>query len=131
MQAKTHPNAFPKAEHLCGEMAVSTLFRQGKSLLVYPLKVHYMVVKDNVPVKCLVWAPKKNFKRAVDRVRLRRQMREAYRKNKQPLFSMAIAQQMQLHVAFRYIASDMLPTHLIERKMVKAIARIIENVQCN
>ena len=73
--------AFPKSEKLCGEQAVDHLYKNGKRFVVWPLRVTYLPV-DQAPTQVLIWAPKSLFKHAVDRNRLRRQMREAYRLNK-------------------------------------------------
>ena len=72
---------FPKSEKLCGEQAVDHLYKNGKRFVVWPLRVTYLLV-DHAPTQVLIWAPKSLFKHAVDRNRLRRQMREAYRLNK-------------------------------------------------
>ena len=75
---------FPKSEKLCGAQSVDHLYKQGKRFVAWPLRVTYLPITE-APTQVLIWAPKALFKHAVDRNRLRRQMREAYRLNKSVL----------------------------------------------
>jgi ribonuclease P protein component len=70
----TNTATFLKKEHLCGEIRINKLFSNGKAFIVYPLRVVYSVEQNStdVPVKVLVSVPKKRFKRAVKRNRLKR-----------------------------------------------------------
>lgn len=55
----------------------------SRSFSVFPLRAVYMSVdRQEVPASILISVPKKRFKRAVKRNRVKRQIREAYRKNK-------------------------------------------------
>ena len=65
------------------------LFSGGKSISRYPLKLFYMPVEEGqeVPIKVGVSVPKRNFKKAVDRNRIKRLMRESYRLNKHLIFN--------------------------------------------
>jgi len=66
------------------------LFKGGDSFFVFPFKVFYVIVDNKeapYPAKVLISVPKRNFKRAVDRNRIKRLVREAYRKNKALLVS--------------------------------------------
>lgn len=80
---------FPKKEKLTGKKHFEQLFSEGKSLYTFPLKLVYLPVsfKDNVAVKVGVIAPKKKFKQAVHRNRIKRLLREAYRLNKALIFN--------------------------------------------
>ena len=61
-----HPNAFSKAEHLCGEKRISKLFVEGEAFICYPLRVLFRIETklDVEPANILVSVPKKRFKRA-------------------------------------------------------------------
>ena len=77
-----------KEERLNSRILIEKLFTGGsKSLPVFPLRIVYMFVEgEHLPsVSLLISVPKKRFKRAVKRNRIKRQIREAYRKNKQIL----------------------------------------------
>lgn len=72
---------FPKAEKLKRQSQIKTLFTEGKVLKHYPIKLVFSIV-DAKPNKVGVSVSKRSFKKAVDRNRIKRQIREAYRLNK-------------------------------------------------
>lgn len=123
-------NSFPKAEHLCGEKRIARLFSEGDAFIVYPLRVVFSVLpeEDNCPVKVMVNVPKKRFKRAVKRNRLKRLMREAYRQNKHTLVEVVQKKNMQMHVAFNYVSDEELEFDFVEKRMRKTLERLKEKV---
>ena len=109
--------SFPKTEKLCGKYAVEQLYKEGKRFVVWPLRVSYMQSQDDCS-RILIWAPKSLFRHAVDRNRLRRQMREAYRLNK------TLLESHMYHIAFNYIDKTMQDYKVIARAMRKALLKI-------
>jgi ribonuclease P protein component len=71
-------------EKLKSEKELTRLFESGKSFTAYPIKVIYQITGEtgNQSVQAAFTVSKRNFKRAVDRNRIKRLMREAYRLNK-------------------------------------------------
>ena len=68
-----------KEERLVGRKLVETLFKGGgsRSMSYYPLRIVYcLVAREEAPVRILVSVPKRCFKRAVKRNRVKRQVRE-------------------------------------------------------
>ena len=80
---------YKKIEKLKSEKLIEKLFSEGKSVAVYPLRLVYLKTNfdDPVKVKTGVSVSKRNFKKAVDRNRIKRLMREAYRLNKSKYFN--------------------------------------------
>lgn len=75
-------NSFGKSEKLKRRNHITALFAEGKSLKSYPIKLIYHPLEGETQHKVGVSVPKRRFRHAVDRNRLKRLMREAYRLNK-------------------------------------------------
>lgn len=86
--------SYKKIEKLKGEKLIEKLFAEGKSVVAYPLRLVYLktTFDDDAIVKAGVSVSKRNFKKAVQRNRLKRLMREAYRLNKSAYFNNIMAQ---------------------------------------
>ncbi len=124
---------FRKSERLNGTKQIETIFREGKSFASYPLRVIYVVrnevLPDSSPVNLLISVPKKRFKRAVKRNRVKRLVREAYRLNKDE-FHKALNDRsdMQIDMAIIYLR-DELPTYSeIESAMLKMAKELTRRV---
>jgi ribonuclease P protein component len=124
--AKT--NSFSKSEHLCGEKRIAQLFNKGEAFIAFPLRVVFLIekVNDLEPASILVSVPKKRFKRAVKRNRLKRLIREAYRINKQEILDKLKEKELQIHIAFNYVSDDEIDFQKIEKKMKMALQRLID-----
>lgn len=79
--------SFPRAEKLKSRKQIEHLFAHGRAIKAYPLMVVWseLATSEQVGYKAGFSVSKKRFKRAVDRNRMKRLMREAYRRNKQLL----------------------------------------------
>ena len=106
----------PKYERLCGQLRIADLYKRGKRLVIWPLRITYLPAEDT---QVLVWAPKSLFKHAVDRNRLRRHMREAWRLNKQNLNNHYL-------IAFNYMDKTMLDYSIVDKAVAKTIAKLNE-----
>ncbi|MBP2831123.1 ribonuclease P protein component [Aquimarina sp. U1-2] len=75
---------FNKKERLKTNKIIEQLFSDGKSIAKYPVRLVYTKTyfEDEIPIKAAVSVSKRNFKKAVDRNRIKRILRESYRKNK-------------------------------------------------
>ena len=76
--------SYPKKEKLKSQKRIEQLFSEGKSVNAYPLRMVYLKsdFNGNTTFKTGVTVSKRNFKKAVDRNRIKRLLREAYRLNK-------------------------------------------------
>jgi ribonuclease P protein component len=80
------PNTFSKEERLYKKKEIEQVFDQSKSFLSYPLRFSYRLIEPDINTpfsfKVLVMASKKRYKTAVERNRIKRLCREAFRLNK-------------------------------------------------
>lgn len=81
-------NSYGKKEKLKSKRLITQLFEEGRSISAYPLKLIYLpVALQDQKVKAGVTVSKRNFKSAVQRNRIKRMLREAYRLNKGLVFN--------------------------------------------
>lgn len=121
-------NSFAKSEHLCGEKRITNLFTKGDAFIAYPLRVVYLFGEkvDTEPINTMVSVPKKRFKRAVKRNRIKRLMREAFRLNKHSLCEKIEEKQLQIHIAFNYVCDEEMDFATVEKKMKLAIQKLVD-----
>lgn len=124
-------NSFPKAEHLCGEKRIARLYTQGEAFMAFPFRVVFRIEqkKDLATASVMVSVPKKRFKRAVKRNRLKRLLREAYRLNKHALIDLLDENRLQIHVAFNYVSDEELDFVTVEKKMKIALQKLMDKVK--
>ncbi len=93
-----------KEERLCHRKDISTLFRKGNSVFIpgYSVKWIYAERDQHYPVRMLIAVPKRNFKKAVDRNKIKRILREAYRHNKSDFYQFLIDNGIYLHTGIIY-----------------------------
>lgn len=117
---------FKKTERLTSNVAIKQLFAEGKSKTLYPYKIIWESAPGtDVPVKVVMSVSKRNFKRAVDRNKIRRRMREAYRLNKARLFLTCKEQNKAINLAIIYIAREEQEYTFIQKKMIKVLDELI------
>ncbi|WP_153800588.1 ribonuclease P protein component [Foetidibacter luteolus] len=123
-------NAYPKEEKLKGRKLVQQVFGSGKSFVVFPLKVFYTVAQQPLgyAVKAGVGASSRSFKKAVERNRIKRLLREVYRLNKQPLHQVQAGNNLQLAFFILYIDKVMPQQALLQSKMQLVIQRLIKEL---
>ena len=80
---------FKKKDKLKSRKLIEKLFDEGKSVTVFPLRMLYLKTthEDGSVIKTGVSVSKRNFKKAVDRNRVKRLLRETYRLNKPEYFN--------------------------------------------
>ncbi len=118
---------FPKNEKLKSKKLIDKLFEEGKSVSNYPVKLIYLKTElpTNVPIQAGITVPKKNFKSAVKRNRIKRLLRESYRMNKQLVFNNSNSTYAFL---FLYLGKDMPPYQTIESNMKLVLAKFKKKI---
>lgn len=121
---------FLKQERLTGEIRIASLFSKGKSFVCFPLRIVYTYVQEDTmsPISILISVPKKKFKHAVDRNRVKRLIREAYRKNKQDLYDLHCERGKELHVAFIFLDDKLPEFDELQTKMKSALLKLSGHV---
>ena len=120
-----------KKERLNSKIIIEKLFSGGsKSLPAFPLRIVYMPIEeDNYPtLSILISVPRKKFKRAVKRNRVKRQIREAYRKNKFILKDVLDKENKKAAIAFIWLGNELYESSDIENKVVKLLQLTAEKL---
>lgn len=95
--------------------------------MCYPFRVLFKEaeVAEEPSVRFLVSVSKRKLKHAVDRNRVKRLVREAYRLNKH-LLSEAVPDGSAIHLALIWIPSEILSFEKVNQKMYTTLRRLIE-----
>lgn len=114
-----------KSHKLCSHAAIDALFasrREGCSMLAYPLRAVWAPASDKVGqkerIEFLISVPKRKLRHAVERVQMRRRIRESYRLNHGAIVG---DDGTRIQVAFIYVADHTEPYSRIERAMCRIL----------
>jgi len=126
-------HTFTKEERLCSKKIIQDLFSGNQTSQVnhYPLMAIWKMIElpTTLPVQVLITVPKKKFKKAHDRNRIRRQIKECYRLQKNILYEVLSMKRLQCAVVMVYIAKEKLNYTKIDHACSAIIKNIAESAQ--
>ncbi len=120
---------FSRQERLKSRKIIGRLFTEGQSFIAYPLRVVWMPLddprEDTPPVQMAVSVSKRVFKTAVERNRIKRLIREAYRLHKHELYQkLAETRQPPLAIMLIYLAKEPMTLAEMEGGMRKLVRKL-------
>lgn len=118
---------FGKEYKLCSKKAITQLFSDGKQLKKYPLRLLYLQTELSTQksFQIVVSVPKRQFKRAVDRNKVKRLMREAVRKNKTILEDKWQDYPLKMALFLVYTSNKIIPYKKMEKEIQSLFQRLI------
>lgn len=120
---------YKKNERLKSRKLIEHLFGKGKSISVFPIKVLYDFVENaSWPVQAGVTASSRSFKKAVQRNRVKRVMREAYRLQKLPLQQALREREKSLILFFIYLGKELPVFSDLHEKMKIILQKLSEKI---
>ena len=125
----TATEGLPKYERICKENDIQALFDKGHGLSVNPYRVVYLFRHDEshpVTVRLLVSVSKKRFHHAVKRNRVKRLIRESWRRNKAALYEICEKDNISVDVALVYTATVIHSYEEVLEKTHKAVNELIK-----
>ncbi len=105
--ARIKINSLGKKERLKSRKQIDGLFDQGKKITVFPFRVMVQMNPGGYDLKAGFTVSSRNFPRAVDRNRIKRLSREAYRLQKNRLQELLQKNKQQVHLFFIYTGREM------------------------
>lgn len=122
-------NRLYKYEKLCSRTAINNIFQGGKSAICYPLRAAFSITeKEETPAQFLITIPKKKVRKAVNRVLLRRRIREAYRLNRGVLLPYLEEKGISIKIAFIYLSDEISDYATIDERMKSLLKKITNTI---
>ncbi len=124
-------HTFKKSERLIQRKLIEDIFnKKGKSIHAKPLLFVYLEHENDgpYPAQILISVSKRKFKRAHDRNRIKRVMKEAYRLQKHKIYSALENSNKQFALALLYLSSEPANFNEIEKKLNDAIEEFIKRI---
>lgn len=118
--------SYGKKEKLKSKKLIDRLFIEGDSVSLFPIKLIYLKTElpQEVAFQAGVAVPKKNFRSAVKRNRIKRLLRESYRINKHLVFNNS---KSTFALLFLYLGKEM-PSHTkVDKAMASVLRKFLES----
>lgn len=123
------PHSYNKTEKLKSRKTLNEVFTKGRSFSVFPVKVFYVMNESaEHSVKTGVGVSTRNFKKAVDRNRIKRLLRECYRLNKTVLHEAVTKKQKDLSVFFLFVGKELPDYEMLSGKIKTALTKLEEHI---
>ena len=126
--ANTHNSPFPKSERVVSQKLIDQLFSKhtSQSAVAFPVRAVFMTRPRPLlepSSQVLISVSKRHFRHAVDRNRVKRQLREAYRLHKQALTA-SIPSGQQVLLSLIWLSDDHHPTPQVAHSVATLLQRI-------
>ena len=122
-------NTFSKAERLCSSTLIDRLFSEGnRQISVFPIRLVWLLADDIEGIQVLISAPKRNFHHAVDRNRIKRQIREFYRTQSAPLKETVALKRKGLALAFLFNDNRLWESDKLDQRLSQALEKLVETL---
>ena len=126
-----------KEERLKSRKQIEQLFDKGKSIVITPFRVYFLIdgmlnaQRSMFNVQFGVGVSARNFKKAVDRNRIKRLTREAWRLQKNEMAKKAKEAQRQLNVFFIYTGKELPDFKTVKDKVAIALKKLADKIDEN
>ena len=121
-------NSLGKLERLKSRKQIDVLFSSGKKITVFPFRLIYLCHAGSGLVKAGFTVSSKNFPQAVDRNRIKRLSREAYRVENSPLKDAVRVNKLQLNLFFIYTGREILSFQEVNIPLKKVLEKLVRNI---
>lgn len=119
---------FGKEERLCSRRLIDRLYAEGHRLMAFPYSVQWRLEPLPVPCQVMIVAPKRKFRHAVDRNRVKRLTRECWRVRKQMLYQHLEERGIGITLALVYVHNEIFDYEHLGRKMDKLVEVLVADI---
>jgi ribonuclease P protein component len=116
------------AERLKSRKKIQSLFAAGRVVNFSPFRIIYQINHDDTPLQFGVAAGTRQFKKAVDRNRIKRLIREAYRLQKNELKDLLITKEKSLALFVIYTGKIIPDYPFVFEKIGKVLQKLSEEI---
>ena len=121
--------SFHRGERLGSKKSISKLFKSGKSVVAYPIRIIYLQSEHLAyPAAVVISVPKRLFRRAVDRNLLKRRIREAYRLNKPEFYSKLRSADVSITLVIQYQQKEIKDFSMIQSGLKKGLDKVFSKI---
>ena len=122
---------FPQSSRLRLRREINALFQSGRVHRVFPFMVHVSTKPyEGSAVRMAVSVPKRRIKKAVDRNRVKRLIREAFRLNAPRFWSQPTYQQT-MHLAIVFLGKEVPDFKTVSAKIILTLQRLTVEHEAN
>jgi ribonuclease P protein component len=125
------PQGLTKAERLTRKKIIEEVHAKGESIKTPAIVMvyHFTELPEKVPVQVVFTVSKRIFKRAHDRNRVKRLLREAYRKQKHHIYQPLVDQQKQVAIFFIFTGRQLPNYQYVHGKIFEVLKRFKSRLQ--
>jgi ribonuclease P protein component len=119
---------FRKEERLCSRKAIELLFREKRQVIFkYPLKFSWVFYPhtSSQPGQILITVSRKKFRLAAQRNRIKRQLREVYRKNKHRIYDYLSSEDKKAILLLSFVGEKDISCEDLEQIFLKIADQLI------
>jgi ribonuclease P protein component len=123
--------SFGKEHRLHGKKDVDQLFKAGKGVFGELLRGKFLTLSSEAEIpsfEILISVPKRNFKRAHDRNRIKRLLREVVRKNKSEVIPLLQKKKINLHLALIFQGTTLPSFAIVEDAYTKLVVQLTKKI---
>ena len=116
---------FSRKERLKSRKKIGSLFKEKQSVASFPIRFFYTKTTDGFTLQSAFSVSKKHFKKAVDRNRLKRLMRESLRLNKERLIALLDEKGIKVAGMWVYVGMEIIDHIQMNKSVIKSIDKLI------
>lgn len=124
---------FGKKYKLCSQKIIEALFKESKSVKQYPLRIMYILNPEDhnmdTQFQVAIAVPKKNIKKAHERNRIKRVLKEQIRLNKMELEQELVKTEKKLVMFLIYSEKTELESSIINKKIKNLFSQLINGIR--